>query len=297
MIKLELGLEPRALKAQRDQRLPEAIKEFNQNGAASNALKQLLDDGYQVARDALFQRQFGKCAFCENLEDYENRPVEHFRPKKEAHDKGSGKLVVDATHYWWLTWTWSNLYFSCIKCNKNGNKGSLFPIEQGTLRSAAPTAPLANPIPNNYYDFSAEKCLLIEPRVDNPLEHLQWAPVDRRRPRAQWKWTIVGLSLKGDVSMNTFGLPDRIDRVNDHLVAIMSSAVAIDQHLQSARIADAREAFQSLVKSYVMKCEQPFRNAAFWALDTLYPLDVRQTNKFCELPEPSATERFGPWLP
>ena len=97
--------------------------------------------------------------------------------------------------------------------------------------------------------------------------------------------------------MNTFGLPDRIDRVNDHLVAIMSSAVAIDQHLQSARIADAREAFQSLVKSYVMKCEQPFRNAAFWALDTLYPLDVRQTNKFCELPEPSVTERFGPWLP
>lgn len=294
MIKLDLGPEPSKLKDKREERLPLAIQAFNVHGHGSKELNELLDEGYQVARPTLLHRQHGKCAFCENLEDHESRPVEHFRPKKEAHDDTSGSVIAVTSHYWWLAWTWSNLYFSCIQCNKNGNKGSLFPIKAGTSRAAAPTKPLADPIPDSFYDFSAESALLVDPRTDEPLDHLQWSPVKRTAPRATWRWTIEGLSEKGTETIRIFGLKDRIDRVNGHLEGLKLTAIEIDKHLAAARLDEAREAFTRLVVQYVNNAGSPFRNAAYWALDALYPEAARSAHGFCALPRPHVTENTDP---
>ena len=294
MIKLDLGTEPPELKTQREKLLPQAIKAFNAHGHGSRELNELLDRGYEVARPALMHRQHGKCAFCENLEDHESRPVEHFRPKKEAHDDTSGSTVVVTSHYWWLAWTWSNLYFSCIKCNKQGNKGSRFPIRAGSPRAAAPTRPLADPIPDAFYDFSTECALLVDPRVDQPLDHLQWIPVNRTAPRANWLWTIEGLDDKGTETIKIFGLKDRIDRVNGYLEGLTSTSIEIDKHLAAARLDDAREAFGRLVAQYVNSADRPFRNAAYWALDALYPAASRAANGFCDLPRPCVVARTDP---
>lgn len=293
MIRLDLGAEPFELKKSRQERLPEAIKAFNAHGPGSGELNRILDGGYQVARPTLRYRQHNKCAFCESPEDHESRPVEHFRPKKEAHDDGTGKLVVDKTHYWWLAWTWSNLYFSCIKCNKKGNKGSRFTLMQGTTRAIAPSRPVADPIPDSHYDFSSESALLVDPRTDQPLDHLQWVPVDRRLPRASWRWTIEGLTKRGTETIRILGLTDRIDRVNSHIDAISSTAIEIDEHLAMGRNSDARKAFERLVTQYVDDCDKPFRNAAYWALDGLYPLTFRTENGFAVVCRPRVTVRSG----
>ena len=294
MIKLDLGLEPYELKAERDRLLPQAIQAFNAHDHGSKELNELLDEGYRVARPMLMHRQHGKCAFCENHEDHESRPVEHFRPKKEAHDDSSGSVVVVTSHYWWLAWTWSNLYFSCIKCNKQGNKGSRFTIEPGTPRATAPTRPLADPIPDSFYDFSAECALLVDPRVDEPLDHLQWVPVDSTVPRATWRWTIQGLSAKGTETIRLFGLKDRIDRVNLYLQGITDMAIEIDKHLAKAELSDAQAAFDRLVARYVDDADSPFRNAGYWALAALYPAASRASNGFRNLPRPSVVARTAP---
>lgn len=294
MIKLDLGAEPAELRIQRELLLPQAVQAFNAHGYGSQQLNELLDEGYKVARPMLEYRQHGKCAFCESIEDKEMRPVEHFRPKKEAHDETSGSLVVDKSHYWWLAWSWSNLYFSCIRCNKNGNKGSRFPIVPGGARVSAPVTPLSYPIPASFYDLSKEPALLVDPRIDDPFDHLQWTPVDRTASRSTWRWNIEGLSGRGTETIKVFGLKDRIDRVNQHLKYITSAAIEIDKHLNFARIDDAKDAFVRLVELYVNDSSSPFRNAAYWALDCLYPEDTRAVHGFRDLLQPYDGAREGP---
>ena len=114
-----------------------------------------------------------------------------------------------------------------------------------------------------------------------------------RLPRAMWRWTIAELSEKGRQTIRVFGLKGRIDRVNSHLEGLKSTAIEIDKHLSAARIEDAREAFGRLVLQYVNDANRPFRNAAYWALDSLYPEDKRQVYEFCPLPRPSVKNR-GP---
>ena len=294
MIKLDLGPEPNELTTVRKKLLPKAIQAFNEHDHGSKELNELLDQGYKVARPMLMYQQHGKCAFCENHEDHESRPVEHFRPKKEAHDGTSGSTVVVTSHYWWLAWTWSNLYFSCIKCNKQGHKGSYFRIKPGMTRAAAPTRPLADPIPDSYYDFSAECALLVDPRVDEPLDHLQWAPVNSSAPRSTWRWTILSLSDKGTETIELFGLTERIDRVNLHLQGIIDMAIEIDKYLAKAQLSDAQAAFDRLVTRYVDNANSPFRNAGYWALAALYPKTIRDSNGFRNLLRPCVVARVAP---
>lgn len=64
-------------------------------------------------KTALFNAQHRKCAYCEKPEEQAKyRDAEHFRPK---------------SLYWWLAWTWENLLFSCMDCNRE-HKGEEFPL-------------------------------------------------------------------------------------------------------------------------------------------------------------------------
>lgn len=269
MIKLALGKEPAELTAQRNKHLPTAIATFNRLGVAHEDFKKLLDRGYRVARTALHERQYGKCAFCEQKEDAFKRPVEHFRPKKIAQDFVNNAWVGVDTHYWWLAWTWENLLFACDHCNMTGNKGSRFPIETGSVRVIAPVTGATHPLPDAYFDTSGESPLLVNPRIDNPLDHIQWLPVDRTKPKRRWKWTVVGRDRKGDMTLKVLSLGFRLDDVNDHLDSLLATWHHVEGHLKAGRWVEAQDGWNDLIGTYVSHPRKPFRSAAWWALDAL----------------------------
>lgn len=75
-------------------------------------------------KERLMAVQYGKCAYCEaNVPSTGYGDVEHFRPKagfKQDHS-------LRRPGYFWLAYSWSNLYFSCQACNQ-ANKGNSFPV-------------------------------------------------------------------------------------------------------------------------------------------------------------------------
>ncbi|MFE8605668.1 HNH endonuclease family protein [Archangium violaceum] len=150
MIRIDRGPEPRGLKIAAPRRLKAAVEAFNQHGAPSVALTQELTGyGSKKTKEALFLAQHEKCAWCERLTDFSSAPVDHYRPKDGAwRNLPEEKRCVDAGHYWWLTWTWSNLLFSCARCNDAGHKANYFPLRSTMVPAAAPLAPLPLPPPS-----------------------------------------------------------------------------------------------------------------------------------------------------
>jgi len=100
-----------------------------------------------------------KCAYCESplSPASVSGDIDTFRPKSNS--RGLEK-DFSREHYWWLTYEWGNLYFSCEKCNRF--KSSWFPVE-------GKRAKILTPYSNIYIE---EKALLIDPCNDKPEEHL-----------------------------------------------------------------------------------------------------------------------------
>ena len=89
--------------------------------------------GHPSVKNRLKTAQHDKCCYCEGkFLAASPGDVEHFRPKKGA-KQGPGK-PVEPPGYYWLAYSWSNLYFSCEVCNRSG-KGSYFPLK-GPLKRA-----------------------------------------------------------------------------------------------------------------------------------------------------------------
>lgn len=124
-----------------------------------------------------FERaQSGKCAFCETkFQPSSFGRMDHFRPKSEvceptaagnrddtkgdAPERKWGRPYLPG--YWWLAYDWKNYVVLCEKCNNW--KSSSFPIEGG--RSESPLREGAE---------KSERPLLINPYLEDPLEHLAW---------------------------------------------------------------------------------------------------------------------------
>lgn len=83
--------------------------------------------------------------------------LEHFRPKLNAGN--TRKDRNSPRHYWWLLYEWANLQMLCPICNRY--KASLFPIKGERALEGSRDAAL-----------DAEGALLLNPFVDDPVEHL-----------------------------------------------------------------------------------------------------------------------------
>lgn len=290
MINLNLGPEPAALTASRLVNLPIAVAAFNAIvGTNRKAFAKTLDVGYQVARKELYARQHAKCAFCEKSLDESHQPVEHFRPKKAASTFENGKWVRVTTHYWWLAWSWENLYFACNDCNGSKRKGIRFPVKANSIRSAHLLAPVTEPINVIYYSLAKEDRLLIDPRTDDPFEHLRWLPTNHLLPKEDWIWTIQGRDERGAMTINVLELTRRIDEVNRHLRGLKSMCLDILRHVRQGRIQHGRNQWSSVVQIYVDDVKQPFRNASWWALSSLCPINFRNVHGFSPLNKPIVT--------
>lgn len=117
------------------------------------------------------QRMFHcKCAFCES-ELKESRDWVFYRPYQNAQ---TNKDVDDRNiYYYWLTWSWFNLYASCRVCFEA--KGNQFPIK----------GERAKPGTRKFLELSKEGPLLIDPCLENPLGYLQFDSDGTIKPKSE----------------------------------------------------------------------------------------------------------------
>lgn len=166
------------------------------------------DVGVKAALEKLFN---SKCAYCES-QGFAGFPwdVEHFRPK--------GSVAEDKSHpgYYWLAYTWTNLYPSCVFCNQwrkdqptfddpllgpATGKLDQFPIADEHNRAHTPNDPLADEVP-----------LLLDPCSDQPDLHLTFDATGGVSPR--------GGSTKGETTIRVFGLKRK--RLRDARRAVLA---------------------------------------------------------------------------
>lgn len=147
------------------------------------------DPAVKAALEKLFNN---KCAYCESP-GFAGFPwdVEHFRPK--------ASVAEDKLHagYYWLAYTWTNLYPSCVFCNQRRKdqptfddpilepatgKLDQFPVAHENSRAHSPSDSLADEDP-----------LLLDPCSDEPALHLAFDATGGVSPR--------GGSTKGDTTI------------------------------------------------------------------------------------------------
>jgi uncharacterized protein (TIGR02646 family) len=191
MIRVTRGAEPPELTAKRQTKLV-LLRSLIQNTGKDPTSDDI--DGYAIVGRELWERQHFKCCYCELREQNKRNDVEHFRPKgRAARAPGS-----TATHgYWWLAYSWENLFFSCRNCNQSPAKLDKFPLEVGSVALQAEEAP-----------DGGEKPLLINPAVESGVTHIQFRPT-KAAGRVRWvpvprngsekgKWTIQTCRLDRD---------------------------------------------------------------------------------------------------
>jgi uncharacterized protein (TIGR02646 family) len=153
---------------------------------AKHKTQKAIDDGpghnvsnfykHQEVKKALEKLFYDKCAYCEsNITAAGPWDVEHYRPKGRVAERPD-----DHPGYYWLAYTWKNLYPSCQFCNQSRKdqpryddptmgeaQGKLdqFPIENEDNRAMTP-----------YHDISLEKPLLLDPnnKNDDPEKHFTY---------------------------------------------------------------------------------------------------------------------------
>lgn len=168
------------------ERADSATKKLRSDGRPRKFSGLYRDDEVRQRLESLFAE---KCAFCEK--SWDDKEVEHFRPK--------GGVVEDSEHqgYYWLAYTWSNLYPTCVRCNQRRSdvsapttgKGNHFALADESKRARVPTD-----------NLELEEPLLLDPCVDNPDEHLYIGITGRVEPlvddnaRARYTIDVFGLN-------------------------------------------------------------------------------------------------------
>lgn len=175
----------------------EKTAEAIQDGPVHQVTNLYGDSRVRAALEKLFA---DKCAYCEasGVAGFE-WDVEHFRPK--------GRVAEDQHHpgYYWLAYTWTNLYLSCTFCNQRrkdkprwddpaeaaaAGKVDQFPLEPPASRVMGPNGVL-----------TTEGRLLLDPCDDQPEDHLSFTPkgmaiTRNNSPRAKASIKVYALNRK-----------------------------------------------------------------------------------------------------
>lgn len=157
--------------------LTKARAHFGGGVAKEVEFKAYKGDDVRAALDRDFRR---KCAYCEsNIGATQPMDVEHYRPKSGVAD--DGKLVKPG--YWWLAADWTNLFPSCIDCNRERAQDLVGELDRKTMGKAN-QFPLAAGSPRATQEggHTAEKPLLLDPCVDDPTVHLEFMEDGNVRP-------------------------------------------------------------------------------------------------------------------
>lgn len=278
MIRIARGPEPASLVTARARYLAAAELEIVERGHAIGNAD--LDSGYNSARAVLHDAQAHRCAFCERPAGMSSQPTEHFRPRRGAERKrephnGSVPSIWDGTRYWWLTWTWQNLLFSCRSCNDQGHKGNHFRVNPPALRHRS-------------FNLASEHAMIVDPSVVDPLDHIRWQPTSQKGDPRTWSWAPRPITNEGAYTLKVFKW------VEDDL------QVVVTPMLQNEMIPKVLAAEQA-----------PNKNAAWQGLsDLLYPgalflaarwsvleyFRIRQSSPFSAFPQQPRPGRHDPYV-
>jgi uncharacterized protein (TIGR02646 family) len=255
VIRIARAPEPAALAPVREDRLV----------AARQALLQgtkIAFEEYDVVKRELAAMQHNKCCYCEKREEQAKyRDVEHYRPK---------------SLYWWLAWTWENLLFACIDCNRE-QKRDQFPQE-----------PSGTPLVAEQVPPAGERPLVIDPS-DPSVEPTTEIVFLRERIHGKERWVPRGMSARGRKTIDVCGLdrPNLLDlyaeHVNHTVRAKLGSFFAADAE------GDAQAAFKAweTARRGLLARERPFRALSHDALCVLVPAGVRERHRLTlERPTP-----------
>lgn len=116
--------------------------------------------GGKSIKKSLKKAQHNKCCFCEKDQVDEYGAVEHYRPKK-GFKLNRKQKKMNKPGYYWLSYSWDNLFFVCGKCNTT-YKGTIFPLEKESDRAKS-----------HHADIALESPLLLDPAGSkDPRDHI-----------------------------------------------------------------------------------------------------------------------------
>lgn len=291
MIRINRGAEPATVARTATTRLKVAAERFNLHGAPSDELKRELT-GYnaRATKEALYLAQNGKCAWCERLTDFSSAPVEHYRPKNGAwRNLPSDPRRSDAGHYWWLTWTWTNLLFSCMRCNDAAHKANYFPLKSGTIAAPLPVAPIPVPPHVPISSVSGEQPLLLDPAGNlDPVEHIEWRPANTNFDRRDWTWTPLGLTEEGCATIAILKLDELAGRLQGHVrTRLLPSIEEVEGHLAKGRRPAARRRWKKLLQDNLAP-DAELSAFTWYALGPLTREEFRTQHGFAAIERPGA---------
>jgi len=201
MIRVAKAEQTPAILRDRGQRTTDANQQAFEGGERSFAFDSSLY-GAKSVKNALIKAQHGKCAFCESqVRHIAHGDVEHYRPKGGYRQSGADPL--DQPGYFWLAYTWQNLFFACQLCNQSFKK-NLFPLADPTKRARS-----------HLDDLTAEEPMLVHPGDEEPSAFIGFReemafPIDDD-PRARTTIEVIGLNREALAEM-------RLDRLKPYMV-------------------------------------------------------------------------------
>ncbi len=200
MIVVVLGPEPQALADARAVQM--VVLQRIVAGGRPPLSKEITGYGPPEVRLALWEMQYKKCCYCEREIELTREDVEHHRPKAEANRMPGSALDHG---YWWLAFTWGNLFYCCPQCNQAPNKGIRFPLEAGSIPLAEGESPPGG-----------ERPLLLDPALDDGIRHIQFVQEKRG---GNCVWVPTPRSVRGDWTIRVCGLArdPLLGRYNEHV--------------------------------------------------------------------------------
>jgi uncharacterized protein (TIGR02646 family) len=140
---------------------------------------------HETVKQSLINAQHGKCCFCESkLTHISYGDVEHFRPKA-GHCQSDDEEIMKPGYYW-LAYSWDNLFLSCQLCNQR-HKRNLFPLADRAGRAIS-----------HIHDLGLEAPLFIDPGTEDPEQFISFreeAPY-AIGDNSRGKETLEGLALR-----------------------------------------------------------------------------------------------------
>lgn len=247
MIRIERSSEPPALRDVREARLPLARRAKEEDAASATVFS---SEGYGMVKPQLADMQHRKCCYCEKRQEQEKyRDVEHYRPKGR---------------YWWLTWTWENLLFACIDCNRE-HKRNQFPLSPGDVALEPEEPPPGRETP-----------LVIDP-ADTAVDPTNEIEFLRVKIAGVEYWRPQGLSPRGRKTVEVCALarPALLDLYRRHVNQVVRPRVhpVITAH----HVSDPRAVLKAWGQATraLLHQEAEFRALSYDALRVLVPEKVR----------------------
>ena len=152
--------------------------------------------GHNSVKETLRKVQHKKCCFCEGrFVAFAAADVEHYRPKGAVQqDEKSSRLIPG---YYWLAYSWENLYWCCQVCNRN-NKKNYFPLVNPSKRARSHNDDIAN-----------EKPLILNPGgQEDPRHHIKFRDA-----------IAIGSTRAGQKTLEIVGL-NRVTLIDDRLTRL-----------------------------------------------------------------------------